>query len=326
MPGTFTYTPAAGTVLKAGNGQTLSVTFTPTDTTDYTTATATAIDQRPAGDADDHLGQPRAITYGTALSGTQLDATSSWTVGGVNGSVAGTFTYTPAAGTVLGVGNNQTLSVTFTPTDTTDFTSATATVTINVMRRPRLGDVPQAGHDDAGQLDRYLWHAGLRRHQQRDQPPLLRHRHAQRPGDATPGRQHHRPPRPPEPRRHQPHRRHLVRVHQLHGGRDLTDGQSHDLELYFLDWDSTARSEQVQISNAATGAVLDTETVSSFHCGVYLNWQVSGNVVITITKLAGANAVLSGLFFDPTSTSATFLKQDTTTRRQLDQYLRHAGL
>ena len=64
---------------------------------------------------------------------------------------------------------------------------------------------------------------------------------------------------------------------------DFTDGKPHDLELYFVDWDSTTRSEQVQISNASTGAVLDTETVSSFHSGVYDNWRVSGNVVITIT-------------------------------------------
>ena len=106
---------------------------------------------------------------------------------------------------------------------------------------------------------------------------------------------------------------------------DFTDGKTHDLELYFVDWDSTARSELVQISDAFTGAVLDTETVSSFHSGVYDNWQVTGNVLVTITDLTGANAVLSGLFIDPT-TSATFLKQDTTTRRKLDQYLRHAGL
>ncbi len=37
---------------------------------------------------------------------------------------------------------------------------------------------------------------------------------------------------------------------------NLTDGQQHDLELYFLDWDKQGRSEQVQIANAATGAVL----------------------------------------------------------------------
>ncbi len=94
---------------------------------------------------------------------------------------------------------------------------------------------------------------------------------------------------------------------------NLTDGQTHDLELYFLDWDTTTRSEKVQISNASTGAVLDTETVTSFHSGVYMNWVVSGNVDITITHLAGANAVLSGLFFDPTPT-ASFIKQDTTTQ------------
>ena len=99
---------------------------------------------------------------------------------------------------------------------------------------------------------------------------------------------------------------------------NLTDGQTHDLELYFLDWDTTARGEKVQISNASTGAVLDTETVTSFHSGVYLDWAVSGNVVITVTDLAGANAVLSGVFLDPPTTApattASFIKQDTTTQ------------
>ncbi len=39
---------------------------------------------------------------------------------------------------------------------------------------------------------------------------------------------------------------------------DMTNGQTHILELYFVDWDSTTRSEQVTFSNAATGAVLST--------------------------------------------------------------------
>ena len=51
---------------------------------------------------------PADIPFGTALTSTQLNAT---------GSVAGTFTYTPAAGTILPVRNGQTLTVTFTPTD-----------------------------------------------------------------------------------------------------------------------------------------------------------------------------------------------------------------
>ena len=79
---------------------------------------------------------------------------------------------------------------------------------------------------------------------------------------------------------------------------NLGDGQTHDLELYFVDWDNKGRSEQVQISNAATKAVLDTETISSFTNGIYLDWQVSGNLLITITREAGANAVLNGLFID----------------------------
>ncbi len=45
--------------------------------------------------------------------------------------------------------------------------------------------------------------------------------------------------------------------------------------------------------------MIDTETVSSFHQGVYLDWTVAGNVRITITRLAGNSAVLSGIFLDP---------------------------
>ena len=94
---------------------------------------------------------------------------------------------------------------------------------------------------------------------------------------------------------------------------NLTDGQTHMLALYFLDWDSTARSERVQMTNASTGAVLVTQTVSSFNSGVYLAFAISGNVNIRFTRLAGANAVLSGLFLNVTTT-ATFIKQDTTTQ------------
>ncbi len=99
---------------------------------------------------------------------------------------------------------------------------------------------------------------------------------------------------------------------------DVTNGQSYNLELYVLDYNGgNARSEQIQLSNAGTGIVLSTETVSSFSNGAYLNWTISGNVLITITKTAGANAVLSGLFLDPaptSPTSATFLETDTTTQ------------
>ncbi len=100
---------------------------------------------------------------------------------------------------------------------------------------------------------------------------------------------------------------------------NLADGLAHNLELYFIDWDNKGRGEQVQISDAGTGKVLDTETISSFSKGLYLDWKVSGNLVITITRQAGLNAVLNGVFLDSTSAppptaTASFLKQDATTQ------------
>ncbi len=66
---------------------------------------------------------PAAVTFGSALSSSQLDATAN---------VPGAFAYNPPAGTVLPVGNNQALSVTFTPTDTTTYTTATGSTAITV--------------------------------------------------------------------------------------------------------------------------------------------------------------------------------------------------
>ena len=65
---------------------------------------------------------PAAISYGTALSSTQLNATAN---------VPGTFVYTPAADTVLKAGK-QTLSAMFTPTDTKTYSAATASVQLTV--------------------------------------------------------------------------------------------------------------------------------------------------------------------------------------------------
>ena len=61
---------------------------------------------------------PAAISYGTALSVTQLNATAT---------IPGSFAYTPTAGTVLAAGS-QPLTVTFTPTDSTDYAGATTSV------------------------------------------------------------------------------------------------------------------------------------------------------------------------------------------------------
>ncbi len=123
VPGTFTYSPASGAVLGAGT-QTLSVTFTPYDTIDYSPATAAVTLSVNKAIPAIVWAPPADITYGTALSATQLNATSG---------VEGSFAYSPAAGAVLAIGP-QTLSVTFTPADSVDYSSASSTVSLIVSR------------------------------------------------------------------------------------------------------------------------------------------------------------------------------------------------
>jgi methionine-rich copper-binding protein CopC len=90
---------------------------------------------------------------------------------------------------------------------------------------------------------------------------------------------------------------------------NLTDGLVHPVSLYALDWDTTRRSEQIEVLNASTGAVLNTQTASSFHNGEYLTWNVSGNVEFKVIREAGTNAVVSGVFIGngapPTGGTAT---------------------
>ena len=119
--GNFSYSPVAGTLLGAGT-HTLTVTFTPTDTTNFTTASTTvSLTVNQAAPAIT-WATPAAITYGTPLSATQLKTTSP---------VSGTFVYSPSAGTGLTAGSH-TLSVKFTPNDTTDYATATASVSLTV--------------------------------------------------------------------------------------------------------------------------------------------------------------------------------------------------
>ncbi len=121
--GTFTYSPASGTVLNAGKGQTLSVSFAPSDTTDYNDASASVLINVDQAVSIIAWSDPANIVYGTPLGSAQLNATSP---------VAGTFAYSPALGTVLTAGKAQTLSATFTPTDAVDYATVTKKVTINV--------------------------------------------------------------------------------------------------------------------------------------------------------------------------------------------------
>ncbi len=80
---------------------------------------------------------------------------------------------------------------------------------------------------------------------------------------------------------------------------NLTDGNVHQVSLYATDWWNEGISEQINVLDATSGAVLNSQTISNFSGGDYLTWNISGHVQFQVTTLAGPNAVIDGLFFDP---------------------------
>ncbi len=110
-------------------------------TADYMAATGIA--NFSIGQAAPQLtwSAPASIGYGTPLGPAQLDASA--------GSVQGTYSYSPPSGAILDAGAGQTLSVTFTPADATDYTTASTSTTITVTRAmPALNlTAPGGGFD-----------------------------------------------------------------------------------------------------------------------------------------------------------------------------------
>lgn len=130
LPGAFIYSPTAGTVLSAAGTQTLAVTFEPADSIDYSIVSSSVTLSVIKATPSITWAAPAAVPVGTALSAAQLNATAS--IGGTP--VPGTFSYSPAAGTTMSSAGNQTLSVTFTPTDVADYNSSTASVELTVTK------------------------------------------------------------------------------------------------------------------------------------------------------------------------------------------------
>jgi hypothetical protein len=122
VPGSFSYSKPIGTLLPVGNGQVLTVTFTPLDSQYPITTKSVSINVLPAT-VQIAWDTPADITYGIPLGLVQLSATAN---------LAGSFSYSPPLTTVLPVGNAQALTVSFTPADSR-FSFASKTVFINVL-------------------------------------------------------------------------------------------------------------------------------------------------------------------------------------------------
>jgi hypothetical protein len=122
VAGTFSYSPAMGTMPTAGV-QALTVSFTPADTTDYNTATGSVMLTVDKATPTITWPTPTPVTAGTALSATQLNATAR---------VPGILVYSPVMGTVMATPGSITLSATLTPTDITDYNIASTTTLLTV--------------------------------------------------------------------------------------------------------------------------------------------------------------------------------------------------
>ena len=80
---------------------------------------------------------------------------------------------------------------------------------------------------------------------------------------------------------------------------DLRDNQPHKVALYLLDWDYVSRAATIDIVDGDTGSVLSTVNRSGVYTGNYLVWRLKGHVRVDISASTGAQAILSGIFFDP---------------------------
>ncbi len=134
VPGEFDYTPALGEVLTAGT-HTLSATFIPADSANFAPVRETVSLEVAKAIPSVAWPAPHSLRSSTVLGDQHLCATSP---------LPGKFEYTPGPGKALLAGTH-TLSVTFTPTDTENYATTHATVTIKVVDRP----VPAAGKPSA---------------------------------------------------------------------------------------------------------------------------------------------------------------------------------
>ena len=125
VPGTFRYSVPPGTLLSPGVHH-VSLTFQPRDTEDFTPVASTktvVVDRRVAALS---WPAPPAMTAGTPLSGTQLDAASP---------MPGKYAYSPPVGTVLSPGTH-TLAVRFQPRDLVHYRAVIAKVRVTVTSDP----------------------------------------------------------------------------------------------------------------------------------------------------------------------------------------------
>jgi hypothetical protein len=79
---------------------------------------------------------------------------------------------------------------------------------------------------------------------------------------------------------------------------DFTTAFAGRINIYALDWDTSARRQTVAVTCGSTTQTL--ALISSFNQGAWLHFTVSAaagsSCTITAARTAGANAVIAGIF------------------------------
>eukprot|EP01037_Dinobryon_pediforme_P018040 gene18040-18277_t len=130
IEGTWNYDPSEGALLPAGQ-HTLTVSFHPHDKETYVTTVEKSVQIRVLKRSpriEWNFPDPESIFFGTELSDIQLNAICT-------SDIDGDYEFKPGYGTVL-EGGVHTLSVTFTPLDSANFSIVEQVVTIHVHPAP----------------------------------------------------------------------------------------------------------------------------------------------------------------------------------------------
>ncbi|MBZ0166573.1 MAG: hypothetical protein K8I00_07170, partial [Candidatus Omnitrophica bacterium] len=95
---------------------------------------------------------------------------------------------------------------------------------------------------------------------------------------------------------------------------NISDGQTHQVAFYSVDWEPIGRVQTYEIFDGDTNVSLDTARLfTGFNGGQWIVYNISGHVKVRITKTVGANAVLSGIFFDALPTTCAISYGDYVT-------------
>ena len=88
---------------------------------------------------------------------------------------------------------------------------------------------------------------------------------------------------------------------------NVTDGGTHRLALYALDWNKYGWNGTYEIHDHVSQQVLSSQTLSNYGNGVYAIWAITGNVDVVVNHIVGSPNPpgLSGLFLDPSGTVPT---------------------